>query len=183
MKNMPGANPSRRWDQIGVWASAACSVHCLATPLLFLAMPTFAGVWAHPGAHLSMALLVVPLAAKTLIGGYRVHRRQWVAGTALGGIALILVGCLLPFIEGEPVLGHATSEVAEECNAGGDSAEESPAAGSEACCSHCCPQIVEDPAGGWRLQLPLASLVTIAGSLLLVTGHIGNLVCRRCCGP
>ena len=147
-----------RWDKLGVWASMACAVHCLIAPLLFLAIPAFAGVWAHPASHWLMALCVIPLACLALRRGYRIHRSRWVAGLAVVGVVCILVGCVLPVT--------ASAKATEE-EAGG--------------CTNCCPQVVTDEDGGKHLGLPPAAMATILGSALLVAGHIGNLRCCRHC--
>jgi len=152
------ANGNGRWDRMGVCASILCAVHCAVAPLLFLAVPTFAGIWAHPSSHALIAMLVLPLAGTVVLRGYRVHRRRWVAASAALGGMCIVVGSCLPFV----------SEV-------------EPNPETEACMS-CCPQIVADEDGEATLGLPPASIATILGSLLLIAGHLGNLVGCRCCG-
>lgn len=151
-----GVTPSLRWDRLGIWASAACAVHCFAAPLLFLLVPTLAGIWAHPASHVLIALLVLPLAGTVLLRGYRVHRRRWIlTTTVLGGLA-ILVGCVLPYV--------SFGEVA-----------------SAASHTECCPHVAADAQGGLGFRLPPASIVTILGSVLLVVSHAGNLICGRRC--
>jgi len=148
-----------RWDRLGVWASAACAVHCLAAPLLFLAAPAFAGICAHPLSHALFALLVLPLAGTVLLRGYRVHRRPWVAAAAVLGSGCILTGSLLPFL--------GIGAVAPEAGT----------------CVECCPRLVPDGAEVTTLSWPLVSVVTILGSSLLTACHLGNLACCRRCGP
>ncbi|MEM7307694.1 MAG: MerC domain-containing protein [Planctomycetota bacterium] len=157
----------RFWDRLGVWASVACAVHCLAAPLIFLALPAVAGIWAHPGSHALMALLVVPLAIAALGSGFRVHRKAWVLAIAAAGIGCILVSCALPFVA-------AQEEAAVEAGAEGE---------AEAACASCCPQIVPDETGEVGVRWPPASIAAMVGSGLLVAGHLGNLACRRCCRP
>ena len=149
-----------RWDRFGVWASVLCAIHCLIAPLLFLAVPTFAGIWAHPSSHALIALFVLPLAGTVLLQGYRVHRKLWVAGAAVLGAGCVVAGCVLPFLGGPP---EAAAAVASGCEG-------------------CCPQLVQEVDGGWSLELPPASVVTVLGSALLVASHLGNLVHCRCCG-
>ena len=152
-----------KWDRLGVWASIACAAHCLVAPFLFLAVPTFAGIWAHPSSHALVALLVLPLAAMVLLRGYRSHQRHWVAAAAMVGMGCILVGCALPFLED-----------------GGEAA----AAATTACQDNCCPQIVQEEDGSTTLGWPPASIATLLGSVLLVASHMGNLACcRSCLGP
>lgn len=150
-----------RWDRLGVWASVACAVHCLVAPLIFLAIPAFSGIWAHPGSHALMAALVLPLACIVLLRGYRVHQKRWIGALATVGVGCIMVGCALPLL-------------------GGDAAAAESSAGA---CASCCPQIITEEDGGTSIGWPSASIVTVAGSVLLAVCHFGNIACRRCCAP
>ena len=81
----PDGPGSDRWDRLGVWASIACTAHCMAAPFLFILAPGFAGIWAHPGSHALIATLVLPLAVTIIRKGYKLHGRRWIAGaTGLG---------------------------------------------------------------------------------------------------
>lgn len=151
----PPSPGQERWDRLGVWASIACTAHCLAAPFLFLFAPAFARFWAHPGSHALIATLVLPLAWTVLQKGYRLHGRRWVANTTRIGISLILLGCVLPYLNGDSVA---------------------------AACTECCPRLVETQAGTYDLQLSLASVASVLGSLFLITAHVGNMACsRKCC--
>jgi hypothetical protein len=149
------------WDFVGCSASSACAVHCLLTPFLFLALPAFAEMWAHPVSHVLMAILVIPLALTVVVQGYRKHRERWVLGAAMLGIAFILVGCLLP--------AFPSSEAA------------APIAKESLVAASCCPSVVSDDSGGSRVELPPASIASIAGSLLLIAAHVRNWRGRRGC--
>jgi MerC mercury resistance protein len=150
---------SSRWDRLGVLASIACTVHCIAGPFLFLAAPTFADVWSHPAAHAVIALFVLPLAATVLLRGYHAHGKTWVAVCAWTGVAFILAGCALPFV--------GTEVAAAEAGA----------------CATCCPQLVPSAEGDGiaGVTWPPASIATVLGSVFLVASHLGNLAYCRCC--
>ncbi|MGI9240307.1 MAG: hypothetical protein ACR2RV_05870, partial [Verrucomicrobiales bacterium] len=49
--------------------------------------------------------------------------------------------------------------------------------GGGTCVDACCPSIQAEEDGGWRLEIPLASVLTTLGGLFLIVTHIGNL-CR-----
>ena len=146
---------AERWDRLGIWASIACGLHCLATPLIALLGPTLAAGWSHPAWHSVVAMLVVPAAASIVFGGYRKHRQHWVLALAVCGVLFIVAGCVLPFVNwGGEVTG----------------------------CSDCCASVTFDEETGWLdVELPAASLVTVAGSVLLVTSHFGNWSCSAGC--
>lgn len=152
-----------RWDRWGIVASAACTVHCMIAPLLFLLLPRFASVWAHPASHALVALLVLPIAGTVIRCGYRRHGKKWVAGAALIGIGFIVAGSVLPYVDTEDLPAERVAE---------DTAPT---------CTSCCPQVVEEESGEQRLVLPAASIVTVLGSLFLISSHMGNLVACRCC--
>ena len=141
------------WDKVGYWASSACAVHCLLSPLLFLALPAFGQVWAHPSTHALMALIVVPLACRVLLKGYRSHRKRWILGSTLLGIVCILIGSALPYWGGADAL----------------------ATGGATDCAGCCPTVVTDASGDTQVRFPPATIVTIFGSLFLIAAHWGNL--------
>ncbi|MFC7338344.1 MerC domain-containing protein [Haloferula chungangensis] len=151
--------PSKRNDRIGVIASALCAVHCALTPVLLLALPSFGQIWAHPLSHWAAALLVVPLAAWSMLKGYPRHRRKWVVAAGMSGIALVLLGAAAPWLFSDPAPAAAT------------------------CTDACCPSTYLGDDGSQRLHIPLASILTTIGGLFLIISHIGNLCRCKCCAP
>jgi hypothetical protein len=180
------------WDRIGIFASGACAVHCLIAPFLFLLMPAFAEIWAHPASHLVIAVVVLPAAATVLLRGYRKHRRHWILGATSLGVLAILVGCALPYLGSVDALLHGAAGGASGGAAGGAAGlaasgdaihATNSALASHADCHDCCPQVHVAEDGSTSLSLPPASITTIAGSVLLVAAHIGNILsCRSCHG-
>ncbi len=107
-------------------ASLLCLVHCLALPLLLLALPALAGTFFKSEAfHIAAATLVVPAAALAFLLGYRRHRAPAPALLGSAGVACI-VAALFP---------------------------------------------------GWGEGA--ATMMTAAGSLLLISGHLINWRMRR----
>ncbi len=197
-------------DRIGVVASVLCAIHCAATPLLLVFLPVFGKVWSHPASHWIMALLVVPLAAATVATGYKRHRRKWVIVSCLLGIGFVLTGAAAPGFESSSgnlgkessapmgtgntegaMVGECTeSESFAECEEGecetvsecSESAMvNAQGSGEEGCVDVCCPSIQADAEGGWRIHVPLASVLTTIGGLFLIVTHIGNLCRCPCC--
>ncbi len=77
-------------DQLGIWASALCVVHCVLTPALL----SFSAVLAHwlPGeetTHRALALLVALFGTVALLRGFRTHRRTVVLFLMTGGLCCI----------------------------------------------------------------------------------------------
>lgn len=90
-------------DRLGIWTSALCIVHCIATPVLFAASAVF--VHLIPGeehVHRCLAFVVAALGAIALVQGYREHRR-W------GVLMLMSIGLLCIFsmaFRGERLHSH-----------------------------------------------------------------------------
>ena len=166
-------NNSDRLDRIGGLASTACAIHCLIAPVLFLTLPAFAEIWAHPASHALMAIWVVPMALTVVIHGYRKHRQKWVSAAALVGIACILTGSALPYLP-------ADSDTLTVDSLDVDSLDAMAVTTEESC--DCCPSLVTDQSGGMSLHWPPAGIATVMGSGFLIVAHWGNRRCgRRCC--
>lgn len=80
-------------DQIGIWTSGLCVVHCLLTPVLL----SLSAVFAHflpseEKTHRLLAVLITLLGAVALVHGYRRHRRPHVMLLMSVGLACIFAG-------------------------------------------------------------------------------------------
>lgn len=201
------ARPARKRlfdaDRIGVVASVLCAIHCAVTPFFLILMPAFGKVWSHPASHWGMALVVVPVAVAMMTAGYRRHRRRWIVAIGTFGVASVLAGAALPYLENVENAsaespssdGSSSSEevfvynVGEETPGDFSSTEEVfvHVAGEDlpeaVCLDSCCPSLVPDENGKLRLHIPAASIVTTLGGIALIATHLGNLCacsgCRR----
>ena len=145
----------RKADRFGVFASVLCAIHCIATPFILLLLPALGEFWAHPATHWGVALFVIPIAALMMSKGYKRHRRKLIIGIGGAGILLVLSGAIAPYFD--PVQNPITS--------GGHTG---------ACCT-----AIDSTTG--RFHVPLASILTTAGGLLLIATHITNLcTCPSC---
>lgn len=113
---------SDRWDQLGLVLSGVCAVHCLALPLLLLALPLWHQAHlVHDLVHPAMAALILPVIWKSL------RLRPCSDGFLRIGVCLIWLALPIHAFVGEfPGL-----------------------------------------------------LVTLAGSVMLINGHRGNMRCRQ----
>jgi MerC mercury resistance protein len=80
-------------DNLGVWASALCVVHCVMTPVLI----SMSAVFAHliPGeerTHRTLAVGVAALGAIALVKGFRTHGRRRILGVMALGLVFIFAG-------------------------------------------------------------------------------------------
>jgi hypothetical protein len=94
---MTGKADSPAIDAAGAALSSLCLIHCLAMPLLALALPTIAGTTAHDHGddhliHLVLIGLALPVSAFAFWRGMRLHglARPVILGTI--GFALMLAG-------------------------------------------------------------------------------------------
>jgi hypothetical protein len=95
-------NNHKRFDTIGVIASILCAIHCALTPVLLILLPTFGKGWAHPATHWGMAIIVIPIALFMMLTSYKKHAKKKVIYVGSIGIALIIVGAILPYVETSP---------------------------------------------------------------------------------
>lgn len=84
----------RPWDLAGVGASALCILHCVATPLLVVAVPALELL--ERTAHTGFAVAILCIGLLAFIPGYRQHRRWSVVLTALVGFGLLSAGPFMP---------------------------------------------------------------------------------------
>src|SRR5207248_8756103 len=80
-------------DNLGIWASALCVIHCILTPVLL----SISAVFAHfiPGeetTHRTLAVGVAALGAIALIKGFRTHGRRRILGLMVLGLGFIFAG-------------------------------------------------------------------------------------------
>jgi uncharacterized membrane protein YfcA len=80
-------------DRIGMFASAACVVHCLVTPVLLSLLAVYAHFLpSEEHTHRVLAVVVTLLGALALLTGYRRHKRPSVLLLMAAGLALICGG-------------------------------------------------------------------------------------------
>jgi MerC mercury resistance protein len=80
-------------DQIGVWTSTLCVIHCVLTPVLL----SLSAVSAHflpseERTHRTLAVAIAALGAIALVEGYRKHRSWRVLALMAVGLAFIFGG-------------------------------------------------------------------------------------------
>ena len=173
--------PSTTADKVGACASMLCAIHCMLTPFIMLAIPTFGVWWASSSVHITAAALVIPLALLTLFFGMKQHRRSWPFILGILGCACLIVA-LLPFLPSEPPIEFGANytgtntEIAMNQTAHNVATNLLEPGSPVTHCTNeaCCPVIITEPEG-WSLTIPWEALLTIIGSLFLVTSHIGNL--------
>jgi hypothetical protein len=83
-------------DQIGIWTSTLCVIHCLLTPVLI----SLSAVSAHflpseERTHRTLAVAIATLGAIALVRGYRRHRSSRVLVLMVVGLAFIFGGAYL----------------------------------------------------------------------------------------
>lgn len=93
-----GDETRRLADRLGICLSALCLVHCLATPLLILLLPSIQFLethesW-HEGFHLTLMLVLPVLALAAFLPGYRRHGDKRVFFWAVPGLILVAIVAL-----------------------------------------------------------------------------------------
>ena len=80
-------------DQIGVWTSTLCVIHCLLTPVV-LSLSTVSAHFlpSEERTHRTLAVVITALGAIALVKGYRRHRSWRVLALMAVGLAFIFGG-------------------------------------------------------------------------------------------
>lgn len=91
----------RPWDMAGMGMSLACIAHCVAAPVLAVAIPVL--VIAERATHGAMAIAILGIGLLAFIPGYRRHRSLQVLLVGGVGFGMLSLGAILP----EGVLGEA----------------------------------------------------------------------------
>lgn len=173
------ANPAhshRLFDRLGVFAAAACAVHCMAAPVILALAPLVGGIWTSPRTHWVFAAISIPAALTLLLRKAKLRslrlRRALVVLAGVGS-SLIVLGLAAPGADWSEGLGV---NVACPDWFPGQPAE----AGGGGCTDECCASVHGGAEEGRSLFIPIASLVTMMGGMLLVTAHLLVLRCRGC---
>lgn len=118
--SIPVARRQQWFDSLAIGASTLCLIHCLALPILIVAVPTLATFLALPEAfHLWAFALAVPTSLLAMAAGRRRHGQRRPVLLAAVGLALLGAGALLVEGAAETVLtvaGGLTLAVAHALN-------------------------------------------------------------------
>ncbi len=171
---------SEGWlDRIAILMAAVCGIHCLATPVLLVALPIIGTTfWASEDFHLWMLMLVIPTTTLAVFSGCRKHKDRVVAVCAAIGLLILASVTAMESFAAE----HVT--IAE----GSDASPEATAHSDEVACADCCAVNTnhegETTASLAFPSLSAEALLNLTGGLFLIAGHIRNFrLCRaaRCC--
>src|SRR5262245_38708440 len=84
---------SRYLDTFGAFASTACAVHCLLTPVVIAVLPLLgASIWAAPWLENGAVLFALIVGFASLLHGYSHHRQFRALGLLLAGVVLLIAG-------------------------------------------------------------------------------------------
>jgi hypothetical protein len=89
----PGKSLAIPVDQLGIWTSTLCVIHCLMTPIVL----SISAVSAHflpseERTHRTLAVVIATLGALALVRGYRSHRSFRVLLIMIAGLSCIFAG-------------------------------------------------------------------------------------------
>ena len=166
----------RLWDRLGISASALCLVHCVALPFLLAGMPALARFESSLGTgfHIVMAVLVTATVVPALRGGFKRHRDVPTLAFGGWGLTLILIGLLAGDGHGghdHGSHGEADHHVAHDHDHDHDHNHD-----------HATHEGDGDHAGHDHSLMSRESILTMLGSVFLVTAHVRNLSkCREGC--
>ena len=103
---LPKEKPKAKWqkaaDQLGIFLSALCIVHCVLTPVLLVLLPTLQLFFLREEFHAYLAVIIPVTCLIAFVPGYRAHRRKSVFLWSVAGLAFILAALFAP---------HGASEI------------------------------------------------------------------------
>lgn len=157
-------------DKVGVLAAAACAVHCMAAPIVLAFAPLVGGIWTSPRTHWVFAALSIPAALSLLwrtLRGRSARVRRALIALACVGSSLIIVGLAAPGAGWAEGLGAELP--CPSWMPGGDEVE------AVGCQDECCASVQSGSDGERSFFVPIASMVTMLGGMLLVAAHVTAL--------
>jgi hypothetical protein len=80
-------------DKVGIFLSALCVIHCLATPFLIILSPWLGSYFDSKWSHLGIFIFIVPVAYFTFYRFYKNHRNK--KPMILGTIGIFILGVAL----------------------------------------------------------------------------------------
>jgi hypothetical protein len=82
---------TKKLDNISIWLSGFCVIHCLALPVITIGIPLFGGFFDRHY-HAIMLFLIVPISVVALFRGFHNHRKILISGLGCFGVVMILIG-------------------------------------------------------------------------------------------
>ena len=102
-------------DKAAIGLSLACTIHCLASPLIIALLPSFVALQLNDEAfHMWMVFAVVPMSVYALTMGCRQHRRYHLLTLGLLGISCLILAIVLS----EALLGETGEKLLTSLGAG-----------------------------------------------------------------
>lgn len=93
-------------DKIGMALSFLCLVHCLAGPILLVALPSLGQFISHEAFHIIMLGFVIPVAALSFIKSYKSHGIKLPLKLGATGALFLVLGILIPALIGHDHAHH-----------------------------------------------------------------------------
>ena len=78
-------------DQVAIWLSGLCMLHCIALPFILIAVPLFEQ-FAADHFHLQMLVFVLPVSTIAFMAGYKRHRHPGMFLWGAVGMVLLVIG-------------------------------------------------------------------------------------------
>lgn len=79
-------------DKISIGLSMACTVHCLALPVLLTMVPALASLGLNDERfHMWMVIAVIPCSILALVQGCRKHKKYLLVGIVTAGLTLLVL--------------------------------------------------------------------------------------------
>ena len=96
-------------DKVAIVLSFVCVIHCIALPVVLIALPSISGLLAFDDEvfHLWLLFAVIPISLFATTTGYFHHRRKSVLSLGLVGMAVLVLAALV----GHDLFGHTVEVI------------------------------------------------------------------------
>ena len=85
---------TKKLDNLSIWLSGVCLIHCLALPLITISIPLIDKFF-NKHYHEIMLFIIIPVSFAALYRGFKNHRKAPIVFTGFIGAFLIIIGATI----------------------------------------------------------------------------------------
>lgn len=97
-KNTTTSLNLKKLDQVGIFFSGACTIHCLLIPILTFLAPALTSYFENEWIHLTSLFFIIPIAALSFVRQRKIHGHHIPLVLGLLGITILLSSFLFELI-------------------------------------------------------------------------------------
>ena len=87
-------NKTKKLDNISIYISGFCLIHCLVLPILSVSIPVY-GFFTESHFHEMLLFLIIPISSFALYRGFKNHKNRRVISVGIIGGFLVFLGATI----------------------------------------------------------------------------------------